>query len=379
MAYRPPSYPPRPSYPSRPDYPPSTPGPSYPPSTPRPAPKAPPPTPAPPSPGGGGGGDGYTGMSFEEFARHPNNVGKAPHRLRAEYEAHKARKMGYGVRGTPGESGRIEGGAAGFNSRSNDPTGIRKYASSHRMSEDMDRFDDATLKSWLTYFKPDRAPDPRRPFLVGGEWVEKPIDSKTFGAGSGVHGRRGGGSGGSGGGRGGRGGGAGGGVPDASGMAGASDTIWNAIKARLEGGTRFTPEVMDTLLSNIKSGAERAAAAEAKNTEASFARRGLSRSTLAGTAQQQIRAGLQGDVLQSQAELAKAKINADFQDKTQAISDGMAWLNSLRSYVASMNATRAQKEAAMANIQLGYKQLAHQTKMMREKYAQDLQRLGLQM
>ena len=69
---------------------------------------------------------------------------------------------------------------------------------------------------------------------------------------------------------------------------------------------------------------------------------------------------VEGDVLQAGAALERAKIDADFQDKTQAINDGMNWLNSLRSFTATMAATRAQKQVAMANIQLGYQQLQHQ-------------------
>jgi hypothetical protein len=161
-------------------------------------------------------------------------------------------------------------------------------------------------------------------------------------------------------------------------MAGASDTIWQAILGRLEGGTRFTPEVMDKLLGSVKSGAERSAAAQSEQAEADFARRGLSRSSLAGRAQQQIRGDLAGTVLNTEAQLQRAKIDADYQDKTQAIQDGMNWLNSLRSYTASMTATQAQKQAAMANIELGYKQLQHQTDTMRESYSQQLAMLGLQ-
>lgn len=181
------------------------------------------------------------------------------------------------------------------------------------------------------------------------------------------------------GGGGGGGGGAGGAVPQPGGMAGASDTIWQTILGRLQGESRFSPEIMDRLMSGVKSGAESAAARESGEAEAGFTRRGLSRSTMAGSAQRDIRASMAGDVLQSQSSLARAKVDADYQDKTQAISDGMNWLNSLRSYTASMKATAAQREAAMANIQLGYKTLQHQTDTMRESYAQQLQSLGIQM
>jgi hypothetical protein len=160
-------------------------------------------------------------------------------------------------------------------------------------------------------------------------------------------------------------------------MAGASDTIWQAIQARLEGGSRFTPGVMDDLLGGVRSQAEGAAGRAAAESAAAMQRRGLSRSTIAGSEQRQIRTSLYGNVLQADVELKKAKITADFQDKTQAINDGMNWLNSLRSYVSSMTATAAQREVAMANIQLGYQQLQHATDMMREGFAQDMARIGV--
>jgi hypothetical protein len=236
---------------------------------------------------------------------------------------------------------------------------------------------------WDQFRDPNCPPD--RPFRsergIPG-CFEKPVDTpegtdpSQFGPGGEM--RRG--AGGGGGGRGGFGGMSGSAFSGFPGGPGSPEaqTIWGSIMQRLQGGTRFTPQVMDTLLGAQKSQAEGAAGRASAEAEADMARRGLSRSSLAGRAQQQIRTGVGQTMLQATAQLQRAKIDADFQDKTQAIQDGLNWLNSLRSYVSSLNATQAQKEVAMANIQLGYQQLTHQTNTMRENYAQQLQMLGLQ-
>lgn len=199
---------------------------------------------------------------------------------------------------------------------------------------------------------------------------EKPVDTPA-GTDPSQYGAGGGGAGG-GGGRGGR-----GGIFDPA--SAESKTVWDAILGRLQGGSRFTPEVMDALLGSVKSSQEGAARRAGQQAESDMARRGLSRSSLASAAQTQIRTGLEGNVLESKAALAKAKVDADFQDRTQAINDGMNWLNGLRSYWAAQTGNANQREAAMANIELGYKTLAHETNQMRERYAQQLQMLGLGM
>lgn len=249
------------------------------------------------------------------------------------------------------------------------------------------RYDAGAWAAWAPFQNPNCpknrpfSPDPAHmkgmgvtmsPDQAKSYCVEKPVDVPDE-----LRGQAGGGAGAGAGG--GPGGGKGGGMP--GGLAGMAEggEIWKSILGRLKGGSRFTPEVMDTLLGSIKSQGEGAAERASEEAEADFARRGLSRSSLAGRAQQEIRTGLAGDILQSQAALKKAKVDADFADKTQAINDGLNWLNSLRTHVAQMKATSAQKEVAMANIKLGYQQLQHATNTMRERYQQELSVLGYQL
>jgi hypothetical protein len=152
-----------------------------------------------------------------------------------------------------------------------------------------------------------------------------------------------------------------------------SDTIWQAILRRLNGESRYTPEVMSSLLGETRLTAERQAQQQQAQANESLTQRGMLRAPLAAAANRDIQSSMYNSVLQAQNVINKAKIDADYQDKTAAIEEGIAWLNSLRTYIASMNATAAQKAAAMANIQLGYARLQQELAMMREQYAQQLQ------
>jgi hypothetical protein len=82
-----------------------------------------------------------------------------------------------------------EGHSSGEGYGANDPTGIRAHAKEHGMSEDFDRFDNATLKEW-EQFRDSNCP-PKYPYRMDpghinkwfkgqyqqGACVEKPIDT----------------------------------------------------------------------------------------------------------------------------------------------------------------------------------------------------------
>jgi len=151
-----------------------------------------------------------------------------------------------------------------------------------------------------------------------------------------------------------------------------SNIIWQEILKRLQAPSRYTPHVMSSLMGGTKLAAEGAANRQEQAAMADMARRGVLRSGLAGAAFRDIRATTEGNILAERNKILKAKIDADYEDKTTAIKEGMDWLNSLRSFVASMSATAAQKDAAMANIQLGYARLTQEMQMMREQYQQQV-------
>jgi len=158
---------------------------------------------------------------------------------------------------------------------------------------------------------------------------------------------------------------------------GVDSEVWKAILARLGQSSRYSPEIMASLLGQLKTGAEGAAKTQEEEYNANLASRGLARSAVANEGYRQIRAGVSNQVMGGRNEILRAKVDADFADQSAAIDEGNEYLNSLRQYVASMNATQAQKEAHLAEINLGYAQLAQQLQVLREQYAQEMARLGL--
>lgn len=187
-------------------------------------------------------------------------------------------------------------------------------------------------------------------------------------------------SGGGGGGKGGGGGGGGAGAysqpPDPA--LAQSGVVWEQILKRLQAPSRYTPEVMQSLAGETKLGSERAANTLTEQSNADLASRGLLRSGPAAQAQRGIRADVAGLNLQGWNTILRAKIDADYQDKTQAIKEGMDWVNSLRDYIARSAATQAQKDAAMANVKLGYARLSQEMDQLRESYAQQISLILLQ-
>lgn len=156
-----------------------------------------------------------------------------------------------------------------------------------------------------------------------------------------------------------------------------SDEIWQAILARLKGESRYTPAVVSSLMGEQKTLAEGQAANQEQQLNANLTQRGMLRAPNQTEGYRSIRANVGTTLLQSNNQIKRAKIDADFEDKTAAINEGIAWLNSLRDYYARMAATSASKDVGMANVQLGYAQLQQQLQIIREQYAQQLQLLLL--
>lgn len=157
-----------------------------------------------------------------------------------------------------------------------------------------------------------------------------------------------------------------------------SNTIWQQILQRLQAPSRYTPEIMQSLAGETKYTSEMAANRLTEQSNADLAARGILRSGPAAQAQRDIRATVAGQNQQGWNTILRAKVDADYQDKTQAIKEAMDWINSLRDYIARSAATAAQKDAAMANVQLGYARLTQEMEQLRESYAQQINLILLQ-
>lgn len=158
-----------------------------------------------------------------------------------------------------------------------------------------------------------------------------------------------------------------------------NDFLWQQLMEDLKKGSRFSPEVMASLLGETKLGAEQASNAQLEQSNADLATRGVARSGFAADQAREIRANASNQVLAARNQILRAKVDADFQDHKSTLDAMQAWLNNSRQQVLQWNATQAQKEVALAQIELGYQQLQQQFDILREEYSQKLALAGLQL
>lgn len=365
--------------------PPAPPGPPPPPAGPQGAP--PPPAPArqappPPPPQGGGTSSGYTGMSREQFMNAPGNARKHPGILEAEWQAHVARKSGFGgaqaTRTTT--NGNFEA--------SGDSTGLRAHSNRHNMgSHGYGDFDDATLQSWKDTAWDDNCP-PHTPFQAfdGSGCVEKPIDStRSVGDPNSIHQLNT--SGGVAGGGGGRGGGGSRGAGRSTTRAteglpasaeGASNTIWDQIRADLEGGpSRYSDENVAAIEADQFARARRQEELQLEESQRDAALRGTSRSGGQASAQRDIRSGTGQQILANRSQIAQAKVTADYEDRQAAIQNSLNWLQQLRQYMLQSDMNSIQREQMAAQIAMANKQLSWQTAENDRGYQRNLSTYAL--
>jgi hypothetical protein len=154
-------------------------------------------------------------MSYEDWFREGNKAKgdwKDNAESRQAYEAYKWRAANQGV----SQGGMGDDDIGTRYSSGGDRTGMRAKSRQLGMSEDFDRFDEATLISWEAQKDPKCPPNMPYQAYDGSGCIEKPIDSNRGGGGQGG----GGGGGGRGGGGGGYGGGGGGGTGQGGGPSG---------------------------------------------------------------------------------------------------------------------------------------------------------------
>jgi hypothetical protein len=145
------------------------------------------------------------------------------------------------------------------------------------------------------------------------------------------------------------------GQPLSTGTAGLEGSILEQIMAGLQGGTRFTPEVMAILAGQAHAQSRGAAKRGTEAIQSDALRRGLGRSP-AGTQRgiADVQRGAEGQYAQTVAQQQLAKINGDYQDKTAALDRAQKYLDSQRDYILRADMTAAAREASAAQISLGY-------------------------
>ncbi len=206
-----------------------------------------------------------------------------------------------------------------------------------------------------------------------------------FGGGGGAGGGGGGGphSGPLGPGGGGTGGGAGAAFQELLGLGGVGGELSQQMEAFLKGvlggQTRYSPEVMQDIQAGYKAETEGQVNQSTAALNEDLARRGLYRSPVG--ADQAVDIRLAGDQRFSEGtrQLRVEKATRDFEDKLSAVDRGQKYLDSLRSYVAQLDVTQAEREKLKATIELGYARIDAEMKMLMKQLAsqKDLLQLSI--
>jgi len=332
-------------------------------AAPAPAPAAPAPASAPaPTYGGGAANKALAN------AGGPGKVGLPANPNQAQIDAwfNEAVNAG-GYTETGANTSETAYGLSGFSAAgAPDSTGMRAYAKQNGMSEDFDRWSESQLKKWES--AKDSSCPPNTPYrsYTDNTCVEKPIDSNTQQAG--------GGSGGAGGG----GGAAGGPQPSGGGdPSGLSGQMEGALKGMLAGGTsRYSPEAMQGLLAQIKQRIESSKSTQLRQAESEAAGRGMSRSGRTGTNLGAIRRGAEAEFTGQYGNTLRAKIDADRQDKNDALDRAQRYLDSMRDEFYRRDMSAIQRQQFKANLDLAYANITAQRNNMRESFQQQKDMLG---
>lgn len=150
--------------------------------------------------------------------------------------------------------------------------------------------------------------------------------------------------------------------------------LGSTLAKMLNGPSRYTPEVMQTLLSALKQNEEGSIASESDAAKADAAARGMFGSGALGQTLSDIRRKGQAGLLQGDVQYTQAKINADYQDKVTALQQSQSWLNALRDELYRRDLTAIQRQQFAANLDLAYANLQSQIDSL--KYTTGMNLLG---
>lgn len=316
--------------------------------------------PPPPPPPGGGGGGGFNWQVDPQAAQRAWESAGRPQTPDVNAWFKNAVEAGSFLQS--GESSSETAyNKSGFNARGQDITGMRAYAAQHGMSEDFDRWDEGQLMAWEK--QKDSSCPPNTPYRAydGSGCVEKPIDSNNPGAAGG---------GGGAGGAGGSGGGGGGGGAN-NGYLDEMTAYWqNLVKNQDK--SRWSPEAMAAVEADAFARARAQEKNQLEDAQADMAARGVRGSANQNATMRGIRAGTGASIMQTRAQLMRAKVDADYQDKQAAINNAKEWVNSMRDYLLRTDMNAIQREQIAAQIRLAQMNIKAQESMVEQNYQNQL-------
>jgi hypothetical protein len=147
-------------------------------------------------------------------------------------------------------------------------------------------------------------------------------------------------------------------------------SFWqNQIKNQ---GTRYSPEAMAALESDQFSRARAQEKNQLAQSRQDQAQRGVSRSANQNAAVRQIGVGTGQQIMQNRAQIQKAKIDADYQDKQSAINNAQNYVNSMRDWLLRNDSNSIQREQIQAQIRLATQNIVAQKDMIEQNYQNNL-------
>jgi hypothetical protein len=209
-----------------------------------------------------------------------------------------------------------------------------------------------------TDFKPTDCPEGETHLGTGGPCTPNSHFDATTGAYVGPGG----------GGAGGRGG--GGGAPN-QGYQDEMTEYWkNLVKNQDK--SRYTPEAMAAIEADAFARARAQEKNQLEDAKADMAQRGVTGSANQNATMRGIRSGTGASIMQTRAQVMRAKVDADYQDKQAAINNAKEWVNSMRDYLLRTDMNAIQREQIAAQIRLAQMNIKAQESMVEQNYQNQL-------
>lgn len=184
---------------------------------------------------------------------------------------------------------------------------------------------------------------------------------------------------GGGGGGGAAGGGAAAGAAGGGGSTAGGGDFAQMLETKLKGlmgdsGSRYNDKAMQGLLAQIKQRIESSKGTQVRQAQEEAAARGMSRSGRTGTNLAAIRRGAESQFTQEYGTALRAKIDADRQDKLDAIDRSQKYLDSLRDELYRRDMSAIQRQQFQANLDLAYANIAEQRRALasQQQYGKDM-------